>query len=88
MPSTNDSVRITLGFTLFIARAIRRELDICTSRDHSPVTCIKVSATVGCLKDWPLTGIRVGVPKGKGGYLPSPLEHLVIPFSGEIKLAA
>ena len=29
-----------------------------------------------------------GVPKGKGRYLPTQHEHLVIPFSGEIKMAA
>ena len=31
---------------------------------------------------------RFGVPNGQAGYLPTPFEHLPIPFSGEIKIAA
>lgn len=31
---------------------------------------------------------RCGVPNGHAGYLPTPFEHLVIPFSGEIQARA
>jgi hypothetical protein len=34
------------------------------------------------------TGVNLqqegGAPNGKEGYLPTPFDHLVIPFSGEI----
>ena len=58
------------------------------SRDIRPAEATRTRPENGIVSAENVAFRNFGVPKGKGGYLPTQLEHLVIPFSGAIKLAA